>query len=108
MTSPFVDIATLELPRSSRPKKHPMRMSQVDPATKEIHRPASHLGLLILTALALISPAESLSSNIPAQMASCFQYRSIAYDDFFDRSFDGSSNSTNPFAQIYLTSKSDN
>jgi len=59
-TSPFVDIVTLGLRRSSRPKNHPIRMSQVDLTTKEIRHPASRIGLLILTASAFISPAESL------------------------------------------------
>ena len=85
-----------------------MRMIQVDPATKEIRRPVSRLGLLILTASEFINPAESLCSNIPAQMASCFQSGAIVYEDFLHRNFDGSFNSTNPLAQIYLSSKSGN
>ena len=38
----------------------------------------------------------------------CYQTRIIEYKDFLETIFDGSSNQLSPFAQIYLTSRSNN
>lgn len=83
-------------------------MIPIDPATKEIRIFASHYGLIIVTVSAFISPASSLYSNIPNHMVSCFKSRAISYKKFLNRNVDCSSNSTNPLAQIYLATKSDN
>ena len=88
---PFVNIDTLGLRRSSR-----------------VSRAPSRLGLLILATSAFITPTAGLCSSATTCTASCFQSRAIAYEDFLERNFDGSSNTSNPLAQIYMTSQSNN
>ena len=40
--------------------------------------------------------------------AKCYQARVVKYNDFLETNFDGTSNNTSPFAQIYMTSQANN
>ena len=105
----FVEIETLGLRRSNRIRTKPDRLSEIDLKSKEIpHDPpraSRPLGFLILAASAFVagsihSPQETL--------AHCYQTRMIEYEDFLESNYDGTRNTTNPLAQVYLTSKANN
>ena len=45
---------------------------------------------------------------VTSYTAQCFQSRIIAYNDYLEQNFDGTSNQTSPMAQVYLSSQSNN
>ena len=104
----FVDIETIGLRRSSRIKHKPERMSAIDPKTTEIKHDNSAIGLLILATSAFIHHGREQLEEFSKAAAHCYQSRVLEYEDYLDRNFDGTRNSTNPLAQIYLTSKANN
>ena len=105
LTNNFVDIETLGLRRSTRTRKQPDRMSAIDPNSREIPIANRPLGFLILAASAFISRGIGDTAN---NISHCYQSRVIEYEDYLDNNFDGTRNSTNPLAQIYMTSKANN
>ena len=103
----FVDIESIGLRRSSRTCIEPTRMSQRDPKSKEL-RPSRAFGLLILAASTCITPVSAAIHASSQRISHCYQTRAIQYEDYLDRNFDGTANSTHPLAQVYITSKSNN
>ena len=105
----FINIETIGLRRSTRHTNRPDRMSAIDPLTKEIPQKPKALGMLILAAAAFITQdCKETMSQAANTMSHCFQSRMIEYEDYLDRNFDGTRNSTNPLAQVYITSKANN
>ena len=82
----FVNLDTLGLRRSARIAKNPMT------------RP---YGLIVLA-------LSSFVQSCPEKITNCFQARQIAYSDFLDANFDGSSNRNSPLAQVYNATKTNN
>ena len=56
----------------------------------------------------MINSTVSTFTNTSNSIAHCYQSRIIEYEDYLDCNFDGARNSTNPIAQSYITSKSNN
>ena len=84
-------------------------MSAIDPKTKEILNATKRVGSLILAVAAfVINETPATISNTANIAANCFQSRMIEYEDYLDRNFDGTRNSTHPLAQVYITSKANN
>ena len=93
----FVDIDTMGLRRSPRLaaiNAHERVYTMLTNATQFITDSAKS--------------TSSIISPLLDSLAHCFQARLVAYYDFLDQNFDGSRNSTNPLAQIYLASQTDN
>ena len=85
----FVDVETLGLRRSERIKQR---------RSKPIYT--------FLAAVATTLLDATLATT--AYATECFQTRAALYDDFLDRSFDGTNNQTSILSQIYYTSQANN
>ena len=48
------------------------------------------------------------STSLTSEVAHCFLTSVAEYNSFLERNFDGSDNSPNPLAQIFLSSKANN
>ena len=115
--SPFVNLDTLGLRRGARKKNATNKLKesrQTDPHNKllSFHKPHA---LMILALTAFTTPiidavhtgkqAGATAMDIGAK---CYQARAVEYKDFLETNFDGTSNNTSPFAQIYMTSQANN
>ena len=115
--SPFVNLDTLGLRRGARKKNATNKLKesrQTDPHNKllSIHKPHA---LMILALTAFTTPiigAVHIGKQAGATAmdigAKCYQARAVEYKDFLETNFDGTSNNTSPFAQIYMTSQANN
>lgn len=103
---PFEDLDTLGLRRSRRDKKERTKVQgiqQTDPKNKSLaFLRAKAMMILDLTAFTS-STTRMIDSSVH-----CYQTKIIEYKDFLETIFDGSTNHLSPFAQIYLTSRSNN
>ena len=89
--NPFVDVSTLGLRRSGRSSK-------------------GKAGKRLITTMMSLAFAAFVNPVILATETTshCYQARVIEYEDYLERNFDGTNNSTSPLAQIYMTSKANN
>jgi len=101
---PFVDLDTLGLRRSRRHKKESTKL-QESQHTDSKNKALAFLHPKIMMTLALTAFTSSTTRMIDSSVH-CYQTRIIEYKDFLETIFDGSSNQLSPFAQIYLTSRS--
>ena len=83
-------------------------LKQSPPSGKELQPRPRVYGMLVLAASAFVSPAASIVHTAFDCLLHCCHNRSIEYEDFLDRNFDGERNITSPFVQVYLSSKSNN
>lgn len=104
---PFIHVETVSLWRSSRHKQHPVGMIQIDPTSKYSCKTQSCHGLLILTNVAFVTSASSLSNAVSISAELCIQSWGNAYDDFVECNFD-CINNTSLLDQIYMKSQSSN
>ena len=82
-------------------------MSVIDTRTREL-TPRKAYGLIIFAVSAFINLASSFIHHTSTQVSHCYQSRPIEYEDFLDRNLNGTSNTTHPFAQVYITPKANN
>merc|ERR1711944_286381 len=59
---------------------------------------------MVMASTAFI-PSTEATDTIPSR---CFQTKSRQYQDFLQNNFDGTTNSSSPLAQIYMSSKANN
>ena len=90
VSTPFVNLDTLGLRRS--------------PRILALSKRKQACGLLVLAMSAFVSHIPPVTSYT----TKCFQSRVIAYNDYLEQNFDGSSNQTSPMAQVYLSSQANN
>ena len=86
---PLLDLETMGLRRSQRLAQRPRQ---------------HYYGLLVLA----LTAVEDISTNIISSSTRCFQQRQAEYQNFLDRNFDGSPNSSGTLAQIFISSKANN
>ena len=104
--NPFVDLDSLGLRRGGRMKQRSLKLKEshhTDPKNKELrfHSPKA---LMILALSAFTSTTTEMCNSIHQ----CYQARAVEYHDFLETNFDGSVNSLNPLAHIYLSTQSNN
>ena len=83
-------------------------MSAVDQRSKEIKHQSSAFMLLILDTSVFVAPSIATTQALSEIVANCYQSRCIEYEDFLERNFNSTSNSTHSFFQVYNTSNANN
>ena len=106
--NPVVDIEYIVIRRSTRSCKSPGQMSAVYQRSKEVRHNLSAFMLLVLAISAFITPSIPTTQALPDVITNYYQSRCIEYEDFLDRKFSGTRNSTHTFAQVYITSNANN
>ena len=106
MTNPFLDLDSQGLRRGGRRKQRSLKLKEshhTDRKNKELrfHSPKA---LMILALSAFTSTTTEMCNSIHQ----CYQARAVEYHDFLETNFDGSVNSLNPLAHIYLSTQSNN
>ena len=65
-------------------------------------------GMLVLALSIFSQIGNSLVHDGINNVSHCYQARVLEYEDYLDRSFDGTNSKTSTLAQIYLSSQSNN
>ena len=94
------------LRHSRRVRKLSTLLKESNPKSMGGHR--KRYGMLVLALSIFSQIGNSLVHDGINNVSHCYQARVLEYEDYLDRSFDGTNSKTSTLAQIYLSSQSNN